>query len=141
MRNLFVPAIVALLLAGCGGGPTFGNRDAPDEFAIARNAPLVVPPDFALEPPRPGAPRPMSADAQTQAMEALFGPGVRPPARSQSEQLLLDDADATRPDPSARSTVGDPDTMTVDKGAQVKEILAAPAAIQDPGIASVSNGG
>ena len=141
MRNLFVPAVAALLLAGCGGGPTFGNRDTPDEFAIARNAPLVVPPDFALEPPRPGAPRPMSADAQTQAMEALFGAGVRPPARSQSEQLLLDDADATRPEPSARSTVGDPDTLTVDKGAQVKDILAAPAATQDEGIATVSNGG
>ncbi|MGB7404322.1 MAG: DUF3035 domain-containing protein [Pacificimonas sp.] len=142
MLKILAASALALMLAACGGGGgAFGGRDAPDEFAIGRNAPLVVPPDFALEPPRPGAPRAIEATAQTQAMEALFGPGVRPPAASASEQQLLNDADAVDPDPSARSTAGDPDTLVVNKGAQLKDIVAAPAGTQDVSIAQASVGG
>jgi len=56
-------AALVLLLAGsaslaaCGGGGLF-NRSRPDEMAVSRQAPLVVPPDFSLTPPNPGAPRP-----------------------------------------------------------------------------------
>ena len=45
-------------VAGCKK-TTYKNSNSPDEFAISRNAPLVVPPDFALVPPKPGAPRAM----------------------------------------------------------------------------------
>ena len=45
------------MTAACGSGGLL-NRDRPDEFAVQRQAPLVVPPDFNLEPPAPGAPRP-----------------------------------------------------------------------------------
>ena len=62
----------ALLLAGCGGGGLF-NRSRPDEFAVQRQAPLVVPPDFALTPPTPGAPRPTDSSTAAQAQNALFG--------------------------------------------------------------------
>jgi hypothetical protein len=48
----------AMLLTGCGGGRKGAfDRARPNEFAVQRNAPLVVPPDFAMIPPRPGAPR------------------------------------------------------------------------------------
>ena len=59
MRKLMAIATLgtATLLAGCGSSGLF-NRDRPDEFAVQRQAPLVVPPDFALTPPAPGAPRP-----------------------------------------------------------------------------------
>lgn len=130
-------AITALGLSACGSSGIFG-RDAPDEFAIGRAAPLVVPPDYNLAPPRPGAPRPMETDAQTQAMEALFGPGVRPAPKSPGEQKLLDDAGAARPDPSARSTAGDPATEVVNKGALLKTIIDAQPANTDPATASVS---
>ncbi|MEE4348904.1 MAG: DUF3035 domain-containing protein [Pacificimonas sp.] len=138
----FVPAVLALGLSACGGGAgAIGNRNAPDELAVTRNAPLVVPPDFALQPPRPGAPRTIESDAQTQAMEALFGPGVRPPEASRSEQLLLQDAGAADTDPTARATVGDVDTLMINKGAQVKDIVAAPAGTEDASIAQVQIGG
>src|SRR5579872_3724371 len=65
---------VAMLLTGCGGGRKGAfDRSRPNEFAVQRNAPLVVPPDFALVPPRPGTPRPQEIDSQGQAMQALFG--------------------------------------------------------------------
>ena len=120
----FAAAAASLLLAGCGTGGVLG-RDRPDEFAVARNAPLVIPPDFALTPPRPGEPVPQGADARTQALEALFG---GPAPRSEAERQLLNDAgNGTATAVGARSVAGDPETQVVDKGAVTQDIIAAPA--------------
>ena len=50
MRKIVLVALGCTLLAGCGTGGIL-NRDRPDEFAVQRQAPLVVPPDFSLQPP------------------------------------------------------------------------------------------
>jgi hypothetical protein len=100
------------------------GRDRPDEFAVGRSAPLVIPPDYALAPPRPGEPVPQGSDARTQALEALFG---GPAPRSASEQQLLSAAGTTNIAPGARSVAGDPNTVVVDKGAVTQTILTAPA--------------
>jgi len=109
------------LLAACSSSSSLFNRVRPDEFAVSRQAPLVVPPDFALTPPNPGAPRPQDVDASKQALDALFG---GPAPRSAVETDALGKAGASAS--GIRSTVGDPQTRTVAKGAQVKDILAAP---------------
>ena len=135
-----VVALTALGLTGCTK-TTYKNKNSPDEFAVSRNAPLVVPPDFALVPPRPGAPHAISTDSQTRAVEALFGPGAKPPPKSASEQQLLDKAGATKPDPGARSDAGSTISMMVDKGAFVQELLAARPGSTNASVASVSTGG
>src|SRR5215218_8465447 len=112
-----------LLLAGCGTGGVAG-RERPDEFAVTRNQPLVIPPDYALTPPRTGEPTPVGADARTQALDALFG---GPAPRSQSERSMLNAAGADRAALGARSVAGDPSTTVVDKGAVTQAIVAAPA--------------
>jgi hypothetical protein len=112
-----------LLLAGCANGGIMG-RDRPDEFAVARNAPLVIPPDFNLTPPKPGEPTPQGADARTQALEALFG---GPAPRSESERQILNQAGTDRAAIGARSVAGDPSTTVVDKGAVTQTILVAPS--------------
>ena len=116
-----IPA-AALALAGCGSGGVLG-RDRPDEFAVARTAPLIIPPDFALTPPRPGEPA-NASDVRSQALEALFG-GPQP--RSDAERHLLQRADADRAALGARSVAGDPGTAVVDRGALVQTILQLPA--------------
>ena len=121
MRSLIVLGLAGLTLAGCGGSGL--NRTRPDEFAVARRAPLVVPPDFALAPPSPGAPRPQEADSSTQALQAMFG---GPAPRSVPETATLNRADANRADPGIRSEVGSPQTNAVDKGAVTRDIIAAP---------------
>ena len=113
----------ALMLAGCANGGIAG-RNRPDEFAVARNAPLVIPPDFALTPPKPGEPVPQASDARTQALEALFG---GPAPRSDAERQMLSLAGNDRAAIGARSIVGDPSTNVVDKGAVTQTILAAPS--------------
>jgi hypothetical protein len=75
MRTLY-PVLLgtALLLAGCGDKltRTFGlTRDAPDEYTVTTRAPLSMPPDYNLRPPRPGAARPQEQSERQQAEEAL----------------------------------------------------------------------
>ena len=116
-------AAAALILAGCANGGIAG-RDRPDEFAVARNAPLVIPPDYSLVPPKPGEPTPQGSDARTQALEALFG---GPAPRSDAERQILNLAGNDRAAMGARSVAGDPTTNVVDKGIVTQTILAAPS--------------
>ena len=109
------------MLASCGSGGGIFNRARPDEFAVQRQAPLVVPPDFNLVPPAPGAPRPAEGTASQQALDALFG-GTAP--RSSVETSALDKAGSA--DAGIRSAVGDTQTNTVDKGTVTRAIVSAP---------------
>ena len=137
MRNLLILTVAALALTACAGKKDRFSGRGPDELAIARGAPLVVPPDFALAPPRPGAPRAIGVDSQAAAMEALFGPGVKPPPRSAAEQQLLDRAGANATDPAVRSQAGDPRTIAVTKGVFLQEILSAQVGTRDAKVADL----
>lgn len=110
----------AVVLSACGGGGLF-NRDRPDEFAVQRQAPLVVPPDFSLTPPAPGTSRPAEGSAADQALDALFG---GPAPRSRIEASVIDRAGSAAP--GIRSMVGDSATNTVAKGRITRDIIAAP---------------
>lgn len=118
---LFAISMITLpLLSGCGSmGNLLGGNQAAAPVA-GRAAPLVVPPDFALEPTAATLTR--SADAtQEQALEALFG---GPAARSAAERSI-----STTPgiaEAGIRSSVGDPQTNTVNKGSITRDIIAAP---------------
>ncbi len=144
MHKLLLIGGAAVVLTACGGND-IADRKRPDEFAVGRQAPLVIPPDFALNPPKPGAPRPIGSDSQQQALETLFGPGVQLPPRSEIENKLLSDAKALRTDANIRNTADDvpggSSTATVEKGAFLRELLDAPAATRNPDIAKVTVGG
>jgi hypothetical protein len=130
MRKLILATATlasALALAGCGGKSSTGGvfaRQRPDEFAVSRQAPLVIPPDFALTPPKPGAPRPQEADSSTQALQALFGGRAQ---RSPGETAVMNQAGAASAPTGVRSQAGDPDTTVVDKGSVTRDIIAAPS--------------
>jgi hypothetical protein len=120
--KLALAASTLALLGGCQSNGIFG-RGGPDEFAVARNAPLVVPPDFALAPPKPGEAQPIGADSRAQALDALFG---GPAQRSAVEREALNAANRDRAVPGARSVAGDPQTNVVEKGQTTQTILAVP---------------
>ena len=121
LSHMLLAGSAAVLLSACAGGGPFG-RERPDEFAVARNAPLVVPPDFALTPPRPGEAE-SGADPRAQALQALFG-GPQP--RSAVERDMLQVAGADRAVLGARSVAGDPETAVVNRGALVQTIVQLP---------------
>jgi hypothetical protein len=134
MRKAF-SALALAALVGTSGCTTLGGKHAPDEFAVARNAPLIVPPDFSLAPPVAGTAGISAGEAQQQAIDALFG---GPAPRSGAETSMLDVAGREIAQIGIRSTVWDPDTRIVDKGATTIQILSAPAA--NSNIASVQAG-
>ena len=121
MKSALLVLASTVMLAGCGTGLNIFNRERPDEMAVSRQAPLAVPPDFALTPPQPGAPRPQDSSASKQALEALFG---GPAERSGVETSAL--IKAGEAEPGIRSAVSDFDTHTVDKGVVTRDIVAAP---------------
>ena len=132
MRKAFLIIAPAVLIGGCS---MFGPKQKSlDEFAVARNAPLVIPPDFSLAPPVAGTVSMSAQDAQTQAIEALFG---GPAPRSQGEMSMLESAGRDRAALGIRSTAGDPDTRVVDKGQATQAILAAPPADSELATAQV----
>lgn len=49
------------------------ERTTPDEFRVVTIAPLTVPPEYALRPPRPGELRAEDIFQDRQAQRALFG--------------------------------------------------------------------
>ncbi len=122
MRKVLIAGLMLASLAACGNRGALG-RSGPDEFQVSRAAPLVVPPDFALVPPKPGSPQAQAADSSTLALEAMFG---GPAARSASEATAISRAGGNRAQPGIRSNAGDPDTDVVDKGGTTRDILVAP---------------
>ncbi|MGE0180245.1 MAG: DUF3035 domain-containing protein [Sphingomonas sp.] len=120
LSSLILAATAGSLLAGCVGGGPFDRR-RPDEFAVARNPELIVPPDYALTPPTAGQADP--GDPSGQALQALFG---GPQARSAVESNLLNAAGVDHAAVGARSVAGDPQTTVVNRGALAQTILQLP---------------
>jgi len=97
-------ALVAPWLTGCEDFNRAIGREkvVPDEFAVVSRAPLAIPPDFSLRPPRVGAQRPQETPAVDQARQTVFRAGedqqaTLPPAaekRSAGEGELLREAGA-----------------------------------------------
>ncbi|MBC7769590.1 MAG: DUF3035 domain-containing protein [Phycisphaerales bacterium] len=80
------------------------SKTAPDEFRVVTQAPLTLPPDYNLRPPRPGEPRPSELQPTDQARAALFGQEVGQ-AASQGERTLVAAAGAGTADAEIRDTI------------------------------------
>ena len=108
MRKAYFLIAPAIMLAGCG--VFSGKRPQLDEFAVARTPPVAGTVSLSAQ------------EAQTQAIEALFG---GPAPRSATETSMLESAGRDRAPIGIRSTAGDPATRVVDKGQATQAILAA----------------
>ncbi|MEI6984563.1 MAG: DUF3035 domain-containing protein [Rhodospirillaceae bacterium] len=100
-----------LVLAGCGGfRQTFGLDHAPpDEFSVVSQAPLSLPPEYNLRPPRPGAPRPQDMAANQAAAAAIFGSkeaaGAQNNKSGPGESKLLNQAGYVNAQSNIRATL------------------------------------
>ena len=104
----WMAAVAAMALAACNSlSDSIGlNPRAPDEFTVVAQAPLTMPPNFALRPPVPGAPRPQTLDVQQQAQATLLGAApAGGGARTPGEEALLANAGADQAEPGIRALV------------------------------------
>jgi hypothetical protein len=103
----------AALLVGCqdireAAGVT---KAPPDEFAVVTKAPLVIPPDFNLRPPKPGAPPTNQSSATDSAEAALTGDDPAtvaaslPNSYSPAEKSLLANSGGATADHGVRSQI------------------------------------
>jgi len=113
-RRSLTAALTLLPLLTLGGCESLSkalgiSRSVPDEFAIVTKAPLALPPDYALRPPQPGAPRPQDILPAAQAERALGGRAAAERALggsySTGEQALLGKSGGAVADPAIRQVV------------------------------------
>lgn len=110
LRKAALLAVAAIALSGCDTIRNAAGMDksAPDEFAVTTKAPLVIPPDFNLMPPRPGAVPTNQVEPTDAAENALFGNDAAsiasqlPNNFSDSEKMLLANAKVQNIDPQIR---------------------------------------
>ncbi|HEY3777812.1 MAG TPA: DUF3035 domain-containing protein [Rhizomicrobium sp.] len=116
MRDVLRIAVLAgaaLSLIGCesireAAGVT---KEPPDEFAVVTKAPLVIPPDFNLRPPKPGAAPTNQASPTEAAQSALFdrdptaAAAALPGNYSPEERSLLASSGAANADPAIRKQI------------------------------------
>jgi hypothetical protein len=111
---IVVLPVVALPLAGCDDlNRALGRtRVIPDEFQVVSNAPLAIPPDYALRPPRVNSGRDQELSPTDQARESIFRVGDQPlplpdpkSARSPGESDLLRQTGASTVSPDIRQQI------------------------------------
>ena len=122
MRKALSAALLVAAAAATSGCAALRSSNQLDEFAVARNAPLIIPPDYSLAPPVAGTAG-VATDVQQQAIDVIFG---GPAPRSQGESTMLDAAGRDVAQIGIRSTAWDPDTRIVDKGPVTLSILSVP---------------
>jgi|TARA_B110000438_G_scaffold235885_1_gene232791 hypothetical protein len=111
VRTLVLAACTLAVLGGCSDTRrALGiDKSLPDEFAVVRRAPLVMPPDYNLRPPAPGSERPQEGTTAEQARNTLIGrnriDGYRVRGFSAGEIELLDSAGADFILPGIRVTL------------------------------------
>ena len=114
---LFIVLTIVSLLSGCEKAKqALGQtKESPDEFAVFQRAPLSLPPDYALMPPRPGSERPQAVNPRDRAAKAL---GIKKKASAQptntktrlsslsrGERSVLQFTGATKADPAIRMKI------------------------------------
>jgi hypothetical protein len=104
---------VAVTVIGCeslreAAGIT---KEPPDEFAVLTKSPLVIPPDFNLRPPKPGAAPTNQVSPTQSAQVALFGDdpaataAAIPGSFSPEEKIVLATTGGAAADPSIRKQI------------------------------------
>jgi hypothetical protein len=124
----FIPIFLVSLLAlgACSGAKEqLGlNRKAPDEFAVAKRAPLAMPPDYSLRPPTPGAPRPQEMQSEDEAAQVVLGgASAKSAAPAKGESALLQQAGAQAAEPNIRMIVDRETAATAPKQQTVAKKL------------------
>ncbi|HOP19108.1 MAG TPA: DUF3035 domain-containing protein [Parvularculaceae bacterium] len=104
LRTALGLAILAAATSGCAGfgRAVGGGKNPPDEFAVTTKAPLVVPPDYSLRPPKPGEARPEDIAPSERARQVLLGDESSAPPTA-GEQYILYKANALNANPNIRN--------------------------------------
>ena len=142
MKNLKFLLMTPLVLTACSNQLDFSKK-APDEFAVVTRAPLEMPDNYDLPPPKAGASRAQETSMEETAKEVLFGSNDIEKAQepvSSGESILLQKANAQNTPDNIRDQVdietqklAEENTSTFNKIlGRVGKNAEAPAEVIDP---------
>jgi len=111
--RIFALAGVSLSLIGCETVREAAGvvKEPPDEFAVLTKSPLVIPPDFNLRPPKPGASPTNQSSPTESAQAALFAEdpataaAAMPGSFSAEERVVLANTGGANADHSIRKQI------------------------------------
>ena len=148
LRHLILAIVLGGSLAACGLFNRSGS--GPDEFGVVTRAPLSLPPDYGLRPPRPGAERPNETSPRDEAQAKLLRNlgnrtgrrNATQPAKADGkftngEAALLKRAEALDVDPQIRQQVERESGRVSEKDSLVDKLVfwrekTAPKTVVDP---------
>ncbi len=120
------------------------DKTAPDEFTVISRAPLDLPPDFSLRPPKAGALRPQETTPTQTARQTVFRAGEKSDAaisaalaignRSNGEVALLKQAGAGGIDPNIRQIVNQENSKLLETDRSFVDTLVFWKAPAEPGV-------
>jgi hypothetical protein len=131
-RRLGLAAVACCLplIAACGSmQDAMGlSKRSPDEFAVVRRQPLIIPPDYGLRPPQPGEVGPQLATAGDRTRAALTGRDA-PASAAAADGLLAEPATTGRaPSEGEAALITRAGGQAAGSGPSLAErVLAAPA--------------
>lgn len=135
-RSIIAVAVCGFVLAGCSEGTKekLGmRRTAPDEFAVVTRAPLSVPPDYTLRPPRSGAETAHDSTVREVARQTVFGANDTGGQAQAGNDFLSKIGSA---DPNIRSSVDAENADGVEEGKKpvAEKLLFWKDAPEDKGV-------
>jgi hypothetical protein len=149
-RTLVVVVVAALAapLAACGGDGGLKSvlgldKSAPDEFGVVARAPLSMPPDYTLRPPKPGELRPQDTKPTDVARQTVFRAGVDKNAidpqlqsggRTLGEAALLKQVGVASADPNIRKILSQENSRMLESDRTFIDRLTFWKTPEEPGI-------
>jgi hypothetical protein len=147
LSTIWLAGLLALPLCACSGtlAEKLGmDKQAPDEFAVVARQPLIVPPNFDLRPPQPGAERPVGTRPSDRAYSSLTGqaaesaPAQSAPAAStlaaggaEAAPAPVQSPPAPGPSPGTSALLAQVDAVPTDPA--IREKLAAESGTAEVG--------
>ena len=138
---------VSIALLGCQSfqEATGAAKLAPDEFTVMTKAPLIMPPDYNLHPPQPGAADRNQGNPDDEARAALFATTDPQQAAaalgtdySDGEKALLAKSGGATADPAVRQQIGADSGYTDQGDAYAQKVLYPQAAPAQPAPAAAA---
>lgn len=137
MRGLIAAGVAVGLIGGLTGcdNPKRAlglEKQAPDEFAVVTRAPLSLPPDFNLRPPRPGVARPQEGTTRDQARRVITGAPLGsgpvmtrdlPAGASEGERALMARAGTDQAIPGIREVVDEETSALAQESRSFADVL------------------
>lgn len=139
-------AVAALALSACSAWTDVKRglgmeKVVPDEFDVTTNAPLAIPPDYTLRPPKPGALPTQQLSPTAQAQQTVFRASdskldTLPPAKSRSagESALLQDAGAQQAPRDIRQIISHDEQAAANSDTLTRRLLFWQSAPPNPNV-------